>query len=317
MATENEKLTAGIGFGGKRRPAKSPLDIPVLPLLIPAALITSLVFVMPLLVFLRFSFNRYVPQKVMETAFTLENYRLFFSNPYYLEILWRTITTAFFATLFTLVISFPVAYYMAHANARIRSFMVILLVLPMMIGGVIRGMGWIGLLTERGLLNRIFLSLGLITEPLQMLYHNQAVIFVATTIEIPMMTITIEATMETIHPDVELAAQNLGADKFNTLWRINIPLAIPGILAGTLLVFVQCMNTYTTSRMIGGPRLPMMAPALYGELTDSMNWPFSAAIAVILMILTLGITFAYSSILEKRYLKSAHITEKAQNHGTL
>jgi putative spermidine/putrescine transport system permease protein len=308
-------MKAGIGFGGSGRSVKSPLDVPAIPLLIPASLVTSLIFVFPLLVFLRFSFNHYVPQKVMEAAFTLENYRRFFSNPYYLEILRRTILTAFFSTLFTLVISFPTAYYMAHTSAGIRSFMVILLVFPMMIGGVIRSMGWIGLLAERGLLNRIFLGLGLITEPWKMLYTNQAVIFVAATIEIPMMTITIEATLETIHGDVEAAARNLGADKFNTLWRISIPLAMPGILAGTLLVFVQCMNTYTTSRMIGGPRLPMMAPALYGELTDNINWPFSAAIAMILLVITLGITFAYSHTLEKRYLKTADIVAKEQKHG--
>jgi putative spermidine/putrescine transport system permease protein len=312
MQRRNDRVKAGAGLG---RPVRSSLDVPVIPLLIPASLVTSLIFIFPLLVFLRFSFNRYVPQKVMEAAFTWENYRRFFTNPYYLEILRRTIFTALFSTLFTLIVSFPVAYYMAHTSAGIRSLMVILLVFPMMIGGVIRSMGWIGLLTERGLLNRIFLDLGLITEPLKMLYTNQAVIFVAATIEIPMMTITIEATLETIHPDVEAAARNLGADKFNALWRISIPLAMPGILAGTLLVFVQCMNTYTTSRMIGGPRLPMMAPALYGELTDNINWPFSAAIAMILLILTLGITFVYSHTLEKRYLKAADIASKEQKHG--
>jgi putative spermidine/putrescine transport system permease protein len=292
MLTGKEKNEAGV-------------RIPVVPLLVPASLITSIMFVIPLLVFLRFSLNHYVPGKVMEAAFTWENYRRFFTNSYYLEILRRTISTALGSTILTLIISFPVAYYMAHTNAKTRSLMVILLVFPMMIGAVIRSMGWIGLLTERGLLNRIFLNLGLITEPLKMLYTNMAVIFVSSTIEIPMMTITIEATLETIHADMEAAAKNLGADKFNTLWRITIPLAMPGILAGTLLVFVQCMNTYTTSRMIGGARLPMMAPALYSELSDNMNWPFSAAISMVLLVLTLGITFAYSHMLEKRYLKTA------------
>jgi putative spermidine/putrescine transport system permease protein len=284
----------------------------VVSLLIPATLVTTFIFVIPLLVFLRFSFNYYVPQKIMDEAFTWENYRKFFSNRYYIEILKRTIVTALFSTLLTLVISFPVAYYMAHTTQKIRAVMVILLVLPMMIGGVIRSMGWMGLLTERGLLNRILLGLGLIKEPLKLLYTNAAVIFVSSTIEIPMMTITIEATLETISADMEIAAWNLGANKFNTLFRITIPLAMPGILAGTLLVFVQCMNTYTTSRMIGGPKLPMMAPTLYSELSGDMNWPFSAAISMILLLLTLGITFAYSHILEKRYLKTASLANKAR-----
>jgi putative spermidine/putrescine transport system permease protein len=116
----------------------------------------------------------------------------------------------------------------------------------------------------------------------------------------------LEAALESIHPEIEAAARSLGAGGFRTLWKITLPLAMPGILAGTLLVFVQSMNTYTTSRIIGGQKLPMMASALYTELTDGLNWPFSAAMAAILLVLTLGITYAYSHILEKRYIKALH-----------
>ncbi|MDR1655499.1 MAG: ABC transporter permease [Treponema sp.] len=290
-----------------KKGGKAGLAIPVGPLLIPASLITSLIFFMPLLVFLRYSFNYNVPGKFMEAAFSLENYRRFFADSYYLGILQRTISTALIATLLTLALAFPVAYYMSRAGVRIKSLMVILLVFPMMTGGVIRSMGWIGLLSEAGLINRIFLGIGLINMPLKMLYTDWAVIIVIATIEIPMMTITLEAVLESIHPDIEAAARNLGANTLRIFRKITLPLAMPGILAGTLLVFVQSMNTYTTSRMIGGPRLPMMAPALYSELTDGLNWPFSAAIAMILLILTLGITYAYSHVLERRYIKALHL----------
>jgi putative spermidine/putrescine transport system permease protein len=286
---------------------KAGMAVSVGPLLIPASVITSLIFFMPLLVFLRYSFNRNVPGKFMEAALTWENYRHFFTDAYYLGILRRTIATALIATVLTLLLAFPVAYCMSRTKVRVKSLMVILLVFPMMVGGVIRGMGWIGLLSETGLINRIFLGIGLIGTPLKMLYTDTAVIMVIATIEIPMMTITLEAVLESIHPDIEAAAHNLGANSFQTFRKITLPLAMPGILAGTLLVFVQSMNTYTTSRMIGGPRLPMMAPALYGELTDGLNWPFSAAIAMVLLILTLGITYTYSHVLERRYIKALHL----------
>jgi putative spermidine/putrescine transport system permease protein len=290
-----------------KKGAKAGTAIPVGSLLIPASLITSLIFFMPLLVFLRYSFNHNVPGKFMETAFSLENYRRFFTDSYYLGILRRTISTSLIATLLTLALAFPLAYYMSRAGVRTKSLMVILLVFPMMTGGVIRSMGWIGLLSETGLINRILLGIGLIDTPLKMLYTDRAVIIVIATVEIPMMTITLEAVLESIHPDIEAAARNLGANALRIFTNITLPLAMPGILAGTLLVFVQSMNTYTTSRMIGGPRLPMMAPALYSELTDGLNWPFSAAIAMILLVLTLGITYTYSHVLERRYIKALHL----------
>jgi putative spermidine/putrescine transport system permease protein len=301
-------ILKGIGAWMKQNSGKrSGLSVPAGALLVPASVLTTLIFLMPLIVFLRFSFNHHVPGKFMVDAFTVENYVRFFGNSYYLGILKRTIYTALVATFLTLVFAFPVAYYMAHATAKIKSLLVILLVFPMMVGGVIRSMGWIGLLSETGLINRILIGLHFIASPIKLLYTTRAVIFVIATIEIPMMTITLEAILESIHPDIEAAAYNLGAGNFQTFRKITLPLAMPGILAGTLLVFVQSMNTYTTSRMIGGQKLPLMAPALYTELTDGLNWPFSATMAMILLVLTLGITYMYSHVLEKRYLKILHI----------
>jgi putative spermidine/putrescine transport system permease protein len=287
--------------------SKAGTGLPAGPLLIPAASLTSLIFFIPLLVFLRFSFNRHVPGRFMQTAFTLENYVQFFTSPQYLGILRRTIVTASFSTLLTLVLAFPVAYYMARAGGRAKSIFIMFLVFPMMVGSVIRSMGWIGFLGETGLVNRMLLGIGIIKNPLRMLYTDQAVIVSVASIEIPLMTLTIEAVLESIHPDVEAAARNLGAGGFQILRKITLPLAVPGILAGTLLVFVQSMNTYTTSRLIGGPRIPMMAPALYFELTDGLNWPFSAALAMILLILTLVITYSYTHVLEKRYINALHL----------
>jgi putative spermidine/putrescine transport system permease protein len=276
-------------------------------LLLPVVLLTLFVFLIPLVVFLRFSFNHHVPGKFMEVTFTLENYRRFFTEEYYLGILRYTVISAVAGTVLAFVFAFPIAYLMSRSSVKVKSLLVILLVFPMMVGGVIRSMGWIGLLTENGLINRVLLHVKIIQEPLKLLYTKGAVVFIMATIEIPMMALILEAAFEGIHPDITAAAKNLGAGSFNVFIRVTLPLVIPGILAGTLLVFVQCMNTYTTSLMIGGPKLPMMAPALYSELTGKLDWPFSAAMSAVLLILTLGITFAYSHALEGRYIKTVSL----------
>jgi putative spermidine/putrescine transport system permease protein len=296
-----------MGPGADEAMNKNPLKTNMTYLLLPAVFFTSFVFLFPLIAFLRFSFNHHVPGKFMEAAFTLENYRRFFTEDYYLGILRYTVTSAAAGTVLTFILAFPIACVMSRSGVKVKSLLVILLVFPMMVGGVIRSMGWIGVLTENGLINRVLLHIKIIKEPLKLLYTKGAVVFIMATIEIPMMTLILEAAFEGIHPDIAAAAKNLGAGAFNAFIRVTLPLVIPGILAGTLLVFVQCMNTYTTSLMIGGPKLPMMAPALYGELTENLNWPFSAAMSAVLLVLTLGITYAYSHALETRYIKTVSL----------
>ncbi len=237
--------------------------LPAAPLLTPAALVTSLMFLAPILVFFRFSFYQFVPGKFMEPAWTLENYREFFNDPYYYHILARTLRIALWSTLVTLILAFPVASCMAKAKGKWKSFFVIALVFPMMLGSVIRGMGWIGLLSESGLVNKILLDLGIVKDSLKLIYTESSVIMAIVSIELPLMILTLETVLESIHPDIEKAAYNLGASGFQVFVKIKLPLAIPGILAGTSLIFVQSMNTYSTARLVGGPRIQMMATSIY------------------------------------------------------
>ena len=118
---------------------------------------------------------------------------------------------------------------------------------------------------------------------------------------LPFMILSIQAVIETVDPSVEEAARNLGATPMQTFRRIVLPLAMPGVIAGTILVFILCMNAYATPVLLGGPRFHMMAPKVYEEITENANWPFGAALAFILMIATLALTILSAWLVQRRY----------------
>lgn len=269
----------------------------------PATVLVTVFFVFPLLIFLRYSFNRFDPGQFMQSAWTLENYIKFFSDPYYVAILGRTFAVALVATLLTLVLAFPLAYYLARMQSRRKSLLIMLVVLPLMVGNTTRAMGWIALFSEVGVINFMLRELGLVKAPVQILQTPGAVIVAIASVVLPYMILTLQAVIEGIDPVLEEAARDLGASKWRVMWSIVLPLSMPGILAGTLLVFVLCINAYSTPLLIGGPRVLMMAPALYAQIQEVSNWPFGGAMAMILVVMTLFLSAVYVRLVERRYVQ--------------
>jgi putative spermidine/putrescine transport system permease protein len=270
----------------------------------PATLLLTIMFILPLLLFIRFSFNQFVPGEFMKTAWTLENYIKFFSDPYYLRILLRTITISVTSTVLALILAFPVAHFLARLRKRWKSILIIIIVFPLLLGNVVRAMGWIAVFSQAGLMNRLLLSSGAISSPLQILQTPLAVTVVLAAVVMPYMILTLQAVIEKIQPDLEEAARDLGASAWQVFRLVILPLAMPGILAGTLLVFVLCMNAYATPLLIGGPKVLMMAPALYSQIQEVSNWPLGGAMAVVLIGVTLLTSVVYSRILSRKYLRS-------------
>ncbi len=240
----------------------------------------------------------------MKTAWTLENYIKFFSDPYYLRILLRTITISVTSTVLALILAFPVAHFLARLRKRWKSILIIIIVFPLLLGNVVRAMGWIAVFSQAGLMNRLLLSSGAISSPLQILQTPFAVTVVLAAVVMPYMILTLQAVIEKIQPDLEEAARDLGASAWQVFRLVILPLAMPGILAGTLLVFVLCMNAYATPLLIGGPKVLMMAPALYSQIQEVSNWPLGGAMAVVLIGVTLLTSVVYSRILSRKYLRS-------------
>jgi len=273
----------------------------VAPLLIgPATVLVILALGLPMLVLLRYSLNRYVPGDFMVEAVTIENYVKFFTDSYYLQVMATTVQVAFACTVVSLVLAFPVAYFLARTTSRHKSLLVILIVFPLMVGNVVRAAGWMVVLGNQGFVNAVLAWIGIASEPVKILYTPTAVIIGIIAVVLPYMILTLQSVLEGIDYSVEEAALNLGAGPARTFFRITFPLTLPGVIAGTVLVFILCMNAYATPVLLGGPQFQMMAPTLYDQIARSTNWPFGAALAFILMAATLVLTVVSTTVMQRR-----------------
>jgi putative spermidine/putrescine transport system permease protein len=274
-------------------------------LLTPALATVILVLVMPLLLLLRYSFNHFEPGQFMVEAVTVENYVKFFADPYYRKVMLVTVAVAAISTLFCLLLGYPVAYRLARSRWRHKSFLVMLVVMPLFVGNAVRAAGWIVVFGHQGFFNAALLWLGVLSDPLDIMYTPLAVVVGITGFNLPFMVLTLQSVIEGIDERLEEAALGLGASPLRSFRRVTLPLSLPGIGAGCILCFILAMNAYATPVLLGGPRFQMMAPVVYDQISGQANWPLGSALAFVLMAVTLLLTGAANAFLH-RETKPAH-----------
>ena len=270
----------------------------------PASLVVLVIMMVPLVMMLRYSFNQYDPVQMMKAGFTLENYVKFFSDRYYRAVFADTFMVAALCTVLALVLGFPVAYFLARTRTRHKSLLIILLVFPLLVGNVVRAAGWMVVLGNAGFVNAVLMHLGVIEQPLKLLYTPLAVVIGTTAVVMPYMILTLQSVLEGVDFSIEEAARNLGAGSATSFRRIILPIVLPGVAAGTMLVFILCMNAYATPVLLGGSGITMMAPALYQQIARASNWPFGAALAGILIVATLCMALASNWLIHRRYVRT-------------
>ncbi|MBM3533064.1 MAG: ABC transporter permease [Alphaproteobacteria bacterium] len=279
---------------GDRQRSLAPL------LMVPAALLVLAVLGMPLVMLFRYSLNQFVPGLGMAEALTLANYGRFFSDSYFLNVLGTTVQMAILCTALSLILAFPVAYFLARTQSKYKSLLIILTVFPLLVGNVVRAAGWMALLGNSGFVNTVLIWFGLVETPVKILYTPTAVVIGIVAVVLPFMILTLQSVIESIDRSIEEAALNLGASPFTVFRRVTFPLSLPGVLAGTVLVGILCMNAYATPVLLGGSQFKMMAPALYDQMIRANNWPFGAALAFVLMVATVCLTIASTLALKRR-----------------
>jgi spermidine/putrescine transport system permease protein len=249
-------------------------------LLTPGLLWLTLFFLVPLLLMLGASVMHRGIYGGVEPGFTLEHYRRFL-DPLYLQVLGRTAWWAGLATLICLLLGFPVAWLIARS--RHRNLLLFLVVLPFWTSFLVRTFAIIFLLRDTGLVNSVLLRLGVISEPLMLLYTPFAVLLGLVYGFLPFMILPIFASLEKLDPSLLEAAETLGARPRAQFFRIAVPLSLPGVIAGCLLVFVQALGSFVTSDLLGGAKQVMIGNLVQNQFTSARNWPFGSAASFVLV----------------------------------
>ena len=271
-------------------------------LLLPATLFIAAGLLGPLAILMRYSLNAFVPTtKTMVEAVTVANYLKFFTDPYYTSILLTTVKIAVLVTVVCLALGFPLAYVVARTQSRFKNLLLMAIVLPLFVGNAVRAAGWMVLFGSKGFVNTTLGWLGVIDAPLEIMFTERAVIIGIIAVNLPFMVLSLQSVIEGIDRAVEEAAFSLGAPPLTMFRRVLWPLALPGVLAGTILCFILAMNAYATPFLLGGPLFKMMAPLVYNQFTQQTNWPFGGAIAFVLLTVTLLLTMAANRVVQRRY----------------
>ena len=270
-------------------------------LVVPATLFVAIGLLGPIAILFRYSLNQFIPGQFMVDGLTIENYVKFFTDPYYINVLVRTVRVAVICTIACLIMGFPLAYVIARTQSRFKNLLVMLIVLPLFVGNAVRAAGWMTVFGNRGAFNASLMGLGLIDQPIEIMFTETAVLIGIIAVNLPFMVLTLQSVIEGIPRNVEEAAFSLGAGPAAMFRRVLWPLALPGILAGTILTFILAMNAYATPVLLGGPKFQMMGPLVYGQFAQQNNWPFGGAISFILMTATILLTVAAHLIVQRRY----------------
>jgi putative spermidine/putrescine transport system permease protein len=261
-------------------------------LALPLAALFVAFFIAPLLVLLALSLHGDVAMK----AWTLSNYAKFFTDSFSTSILFDTLLLGVKATLVCLVFGFPIAWLCARASARWQSVLLFLVILPILTSVVVRTFSWIVILGRQGVLNQIALGLGLVSEPLRLLYTEVGVVMVLAQVQMPLMVLPILTVLSRMDPNLADASRVLGAGEWRTLWKVTLPLSVPGIIAGCILTYAASITAFVTQSLIGGARLIYMPLDIYQQAVGANNWPFAAAISIIFMIAVMAVVAVLSLI---------------------
>ncbi|MDR3438068.1 ABC transporter permease subunit [Telmatospirillum sp.] len=257
-----------------------------------------LFFLVPFLIVLKISFSEtqaavppFVPlvswaeDAVLQIRLNFGNYRYLITDELYVDAYLNSLKIAGVSTLFCLLIGYPMAYAIARAPRTLRNPLLMLVVLPFWTSFLIRVYAWMGILKNEGLLNTFLLWSGLIDQPLQMLETDFAVYVGIIYSYLPFMVLPLYATLEKMDLSLLEAAADLGCRPFRAFLRVTLPLSVPGMIAGSMLVFIPAVGEFVIPDLLGGPDTLMIGKVLWSEFFDNRDWPVASAVAVAMLIL--------------------------------
>jgi len=233
-------------------------------------------------------------------SLTAENYARIVENPLYRQVLWNSFSTALLVTLFSLLLAYPLAFYLTFVASRRRQFLYFLVVIPLLTSFLLRAYTWKLILGRSGLVNSTMQSLGLIDTPLDLFLYNQfSLVLTLVYIFVPFVALPIYAALEKLSRDQVEASLDLGARPFTTFRRVILPLSLPGVIAGCTFTFALSFGDFVAPSLLGGPDQIMIANVIISQFGTAFDWPFGSALAVVVVAIVLAVV-AFGARIEKR-----------------
>ena len=263
----------------------------------PSIAAVLLIFGVPLVVMLRYSFDRFISGGMQKSDFILDNYRRFFTDDLYRAAMWRTLEIGLVVTIVSLVLSFPLAYSLARATGVWGRILTLIVVVPLLTSIVVRSFGWMILLSDGGAVQKIAMALGV--PKLQWMFSSRGVVLSLVEVLMPFMVLTLSGVIKQIDVELERAVRSLGGGPWRVFRDVLVPLSVPGIAAGSLLVFVLSISAYATPALVGGEQTQVLASMIYGQATTALNWPFASAISIITLVLVLLLVWLQGALVRR------------------
>ena len=258
----------------------------------------SLVLLLPFLGVLLLAFLAPIGVLMHESLFvpapTLRHYARVFDDPVYLRVLWRTLRIAGLVTVITLVLAYPLAVVMARSHGWVLAVLAACVMLPLWTSVLVRTYAWTVLMRRNGLINQALLALGIVDQPVRLLYTEGAVVLAMAHVLLPFMALPIWTTLLAIPPDYGRAAAVMGAPPWRSFVEVTLPLSRPGVGSGCLMVFLLALGFFVTPALVGGPQQMMIATLISQQVRALLNWPFAGALVGCLLLLTLALVAIFN-----------------------
>ncbi|MEZ0213726.1 MAG: ABC transporter permease [Xanthobacteraceae bacterium] len=264
-------------------------------LLLPAVALVVTLFVIPLGGIVHTSFAD-------SAGWTTSHFRKVFTTPIYLRIIWNTIEVALLVTFFCAIIGYAAAYVINELSGTRKNVAMLLVILPFWTSILIRTFSWSVLLGQEGLINTLLVQIGIIDQPMRMLYNRTAVTIAMVQILSPIVILTCVANMSKIDDTLIRAARLFGASPWNAFRTVFFPLSLSGLINGSILVFILCMGFFITPALLGGPRDLLIANMIEQQIDQMLNWGLGAALAVIVLLITLAAVIILQLSTRNKYL---------------
>ena len=274
-------------------------------LLSPALLAIALLVVVPMSFILVYSFYENVDLGLDRVAFQFGNWQELLTDGYYHQAIWKTFRLSIIVTALAAVLGYVPAYFIANTRFRHKWLLLLLLILPFWVSFIIRTLSWIHIMGNQGAINGLLLWLGVIDAPLQMMFNEFAVVVGFIHVFLPYMILNVYVSLEGIDRNLEPAARTLGCTPWQAFLEVTLPLSIPGLAAGCLLVFVLTAGSYVTPLILGGPDDFLFGNLIYDAVLSELNWPMGATLSFALLALLGVVVLAYSRFMRLNQLSKA------------